>query len=230
MKEKKSVKADLESKKVFFLEIGFIVVLAIVYFALEMKSYETTAAIQFERKNVIIEEEMVEITNQDQIDHIELPPPPAHQSLLFQEVDDDVMVETDIVIDAEADGDTEIAPAVWKAPVVEEVIHEEEIFMIVEQVPEYPGGDEARLNFLRNNIKYPQMAREAGIQGTVYVSFTVEKDGSITQVKIARGIGGGCDEEAIRVTRMMPKWKAGKQRGKEVRVSYNMPIKFTLQD
>jgi len=228
MKEKKSAKAELESKRLIFIEIGFIVVLAIVYMAFEMKSYDTAEAIQFERKVVLVEEEMVEITQQEKI---ELPPPPpAHQAIQFQAVEDDIEVNMDLEIDAEASETTEVEAVTWTRPEAVEEIVEEEIFVIVEQTPEYPGGDEARLNFLRNNIKYPQMAREAGIQGTVYVSFTVEKDGSITQVKVLRGIGGGCDEEAIRVTKMMPKWKAGKQRGKEVRVSYNMPIKFTLQD
>ena len=225
MKEKKSAKADLESKRGLFIEIGLIVVLAIVYMAFEMKSYDPITMDMFERTDVIVEEEMVEITQHDKI---ELPPPPPQQTILFQEVEDDIVIENDIEIDAEADITTTVED--WVRPVVEEEIFEEEIFEIVEQNPEYPGGDAARLNFLRNNIKYPQMAREAGIQGTVYVNFVVEKDGSVTQVKIARGIGGGCDEEAIRVTKMMPKWKAGKQRGKEVRVSYNMPIKFTLQD
>jgi len=225
MKEKKSAKANLESKRGLFIEIGLIVVLALVYMAFELKSYERMSALQFERTDVLVEEEMVEITQHEKI---ELPPPPPQETIQLVEVEDDVEVK-DIIIDVE----TTLTDVIetWEPPkVVEEEIVEDEIFIIVEQNPEYPGGDEARLNFLRNNIKYPQMAREAGIQGTVYVNFTVEKDGSITQVKIARGIGGGCDEEAIRVAKMMPKWKAGKQRGKEVRVSFNMPIKFTLQD
>jgi TonB family protein len=100
--------------------------------------------------------------------------------------------------------------------------------VIMETLPEYPGGDEARLKFLRDNVVYPKEAREKRIEGTVYVNFIVGKDGSISNVKVARGIGGGCDEEAVRVVSMMPNWKPGKQRGKEVRVSYNMPVKFTL--
>jgi periplasmic protein TonB len=84
------------------------------------------------------------------------------------------------------------------------------------------------MKFLQDNIKYPQMARESGIQGTVYVTFVVERNGSVTDVKILRGIGGGCDEEAVRVVQNMPKWEPGKQRGKPVRVQFNMPIKFTL--
>ncbi|MEN8225218.1 MAG: energy transducer TonB, partial [Bacteroidota bacterium] len=83
--------------------------------------------------------------------------------------------------------------------------------------------------YLGNNIKYPVMAKESGIQGKVYVTFVVETDGSITDVKVLRGIGGGCDEEAIRVVSTMPKWKPGKQRGKPVRVQYNLPVRFTLQ-
>jgi protein TonB len=227
MKEKKSAKADLESKRWLFIEIGLIVVLALIYMAFETKSYETLTTSEYERVEVLIEEEMVEITQHEKID---LPPPPPQQPILLQAVDDNIVIADDIVIDAEATVTTEVEVREWTRPVVEETIVEEEIFIIVEQNPEYPGGDEARLTFLRNNVKYPQMAREAGIQGTVHIGFVVEKDGSVTQVKILRGIGGGCDEEAIRVTKLMPKWRAGKQRGKEVRVSYNMPIKFTLQD
>ena len=86
----------------------------------------------------------------------------------------------------------------------------------------------ARMKFLQDNIKYPIMAKESGIQGTVYVTFVVERSGAVTDVKILRGIGGGCDEEALRVVKNMPKWEPGKQRGKPVRVQFNMPIKFTL--
>ena len=106
--------------------------------------------------------------------------------------------------------------------------NDDEVFVIVDAVPQYPGGDEARLNFLRENIRYPEEARKNGIQGTVYVTFIVEKDGTVSNVKIARGLNKLCDEECIRVTQLMPKWIPGKQRGKIVRVSYNMPIKFTI--
>jgi TonB family protein len=105
---------------------------------------------------------------------------------------------------------------------------EGEILPVVEQNPEYPGGDEARLNFFRENMVYPTEAKEKGIQGRVYVSFVVDKDGSITDVTVLRGIGGGCDEEAVRVVKMMPKWKPGEQRGERIRVSYSLPIKFSL--
>jgi periplasmic protein TonB len=116
--------------------------------------------------------------------------------------------------------------------VKEQVIQQEapkEIFTVVEEQPGYPGGDEARIKYLQDNIKYPDEAKELGVQGKVFVTFVVEVDGSITDVRVLRGIGAGCDEEAIRVVRNMPKWVPGKQRGVPVRVQFNLPIKFTLQ-
>jgi TonB family protein len=104
----------------------------------------------------------------------------------------------------------------------------EEVFIIVDQHPQYPGGDEARLEFLRNNIVYPAEAKEQGIQGTVYIGFIVEKDGTVSNVKIVRGVHKLIDDEAIRATKLMPNWIPGIQKGKVVRVSYNMPIKFTI--
>lgn len=111
--------------------------------------------------------------------------------------------------------------------VIEEVV-ETQIFTVVEEMPSFPGGDESRIKFLMENIKYPQMAKESGIQGTVYVTFVVNEKGKVADVKVLRGIGGGCDEEAIRVVNLMPAWNPGKQSGKAVRVQFNMPIKFTL--
>ena len=105
---------------------------------------------------------------------------------------------------------------------------DDEIFVFVKENASYPGGPEARMKYIRENIKYPELAKEEGIQGTVYLNFVVEKDGSITNVKVLRGIGGGCDEESIRVVKNMPKWKPAMQRGKPVRVYFNIPIKFTL--
>jgi TonB family protein len=104
----------------------------------------------------------------------------------------------------------------------------EEPFTVVDKMPEYPGGFEALIHFLQENIKYPDQAKKDGIQGRVFVNFVVEKDGSVSNVGILRGIGGGCDEEAIRVVELMPKWKPGMHEGKAARVAYNLPIKFAL--
>ena len=105
---------------------------------------------------------------------------------------------------------------------------DQEIFTMVEHAPEYPGGDVARLKFLSEKITYPKDASRSGIQGTVYIAFVVEKDGSISNVKVLRGIGGGCDEVAVNAVKSMPKWKPGFQRGKTVRAQFNMPISFVL--
>ncbi len=106
---------------------------------------------------------------------------------------------------------------------------EEEIFMVVEEMPAFPGGDTALANYLYRNIEYPAEAVENGTEGKVYVSFMVAKDGKIKNVRILRGIGHGCDEEALRVIRAMPDWKPGKQRGKPVRVQVNLPIVFEME-
>lgn len=105
---------------------------------------------------------------------------------------------------------------------------ENETFVVVEEMPEYPGGMAALTEFVATNLQYPEEAKKAKIEGRVFVHFVVEKDGSIKDVKVLKGLGYGCDEEAIRVATSMPKWKPGKQRGKEVRVAYNLPIRFTL--
>jgi TonB family protein len=104
------------------------------------------------------------------------------------------------------------------------------IYNIVEQMPQFPGGDPAMFEFISKNVKYPQKAKDEGIQGRVFIQFVVEKDGSVGEVKLLRGIGGGCDEEGIRVVKSMPKWTPGQQAGKAVRVLYTLPIFFKLDD
>jgi protein TonB len=142
-------------------------------------------------------------------------------------VDDDVEIEEEFIIDIEATVFTQVQEF---APIVveEEEVEEDVIFTVVEDQPSFPGGEEARIRYLTENLRYPQMAREAGIQGTVFVTFVVERDGSVTDVRVLRGIGGGCDEEAVRVVRNMPRWEPGRQRGQPVRVQFNMPIRFVL--
>lgn len=225
MEAKKSPKADLESKRTVFVQIGLIVALAAMLVAFEWKSYDVQQTDLGARQAEKVEDEMIEITNQNKP-----PPPPAPppQTTLINIVNNDVEIETDIEIDAEATELTEIPEYTPVAAAEEEEVVEAEIFTVVEESPSFPGGDEARIRFLTENIKYPQIARESSIQGTVYVTFVVEKNGNVTDVRVLRGIGGGCDEEAVRVIKAMPKWNPGKQRGKPVRVQFNMPIKFTL--
>lgn len=105
----------------------------------------------------------------------------------------------------------------------------DQVFQVVEVDPEFPGGMEALIKYLSENIKYPEQAKKDKIQGKVYISFVVEKDGSVADAKVLRGIGGGCDEEALRVVNAMPKWTPGKQRNTPVRVQFNLPVAFKLQ-
>jgi protein TonB len=225
MEIKKSPKADLENKKVLMRQIGLIVALAVVFFAFEYRSYDKRTLDLMERSVEDIPEEIIPITEQKVKPP---PPPPPKQVTVLQVVEDDVEVEDVIEIDVEVDQETEIE--VYVPPVMEEEeVVEAEIFTVVESMPEFPGGPAKMMEYIAKNIKYPAMARESGIQGRVFVNFVVEPDGSVSNVKVLRGIGGGCDEEAVRVVEAMPKWTPGRQRGKAVRVSFNLPVRFTLQ-
>ena len=173
------------------------------------------------------------------------PPPPPPAAALEQKVkfvapvvtteevveDADVFNQDDLAKTStnEAVAVEEVAVAETKAEVIEVPEEKKEVFTIVEEMPSFPGGETERNAFLAKNIVYPQQATENGIQGTVYVSFVVDSKGNVTDVKVLRGIGGGCDEEAVRVVKMMPQWHPGKQNGKQVRVLFNMPIYFKLQ-
>ncbi len=113
---------------------------------------------------------------------------------------------------------------------LEDAPSNDSIYQIVEEMPQFPGGEKAMMEYVAKNVKYPQEAKDKEIQGRVFVGFIVEKDGSVNEVKVLRSIGGGCDEEAVRVVKAMPKWKPGKQKGEPVRVSYMLPINFKLND
>ena len=226
MEEKKSPKANLENKKVMFTQIGLIIALLIAWLAFEHKSYDKRELDEsLLNREVVLDEEMVEITKQE-----EQKPQPMEapqQTTQLEIVDDNVETE-DININAEVE-QNEIIEEYVAPEVVEEEVVEQEIFQIVEEMPAFPGGEQKLMEYVAKNIKYPQIARETGIQGRVFVGFVVEPDGSISNVKLLRGIGGGCDEEAMRVIKSLPKWKPGKQRGKAVRVSYQIPVFFKLQ-
>lgn len=167
------------------------------------------------------------------------PPPPAEQQVVVKYVApvivDSVKVEDESKLMI---ADEQVATTVNKEVVEvveqkqEEVVEqekEEEVFVVVEEMPEFPGGTNALRKFLAESVKYPVVAQENGIQGKVYVNFVVNKDGSVSGAKVARGVDPSLDTEALRVVSSMPKWKPGKQRGVPVRVSYTVPISFVLQ-
>ncbi len=224
MEVKKTERASLEKNKSVYTLLGMILTLSLVWFAFEYKTYDTAAAEIM--RNVTLDDEEDVILQTERITPPP-PPPPPQQTTVIEIVEDDIEVEDDLDIDIETDDDDVIEEQVVEEE-DENAGQEEEIFVFVEDQPEYPGGDEARLKYLGKAIVYPEMAKESSIQGTVYVTFVVEKNGKISNVKVLRGIGGGCDEAAVNAIKGMPSWKPGKQRGRAVRAQFNMPVKFIL--
>lgn len=158
---------------------------------------------------------------------IKFVPPKVVKEEVVEEVPTIEEIKQNEVAAVEVEGPTEY---VFEEPVQEVVVEEDEnkIFTVVEQQPEFEGGYEAMMNFIRKNMRYPASARRMGVDGTVYVSFVVSKDGSISEVKTIRGISADCDKEAMRVVSMMPPWRPGRQNGKPVFVRFVLPIKFKL--
>ena len=228
MELKKSPKADLENKKNIFVQIGLVVSLAICLYGFEATSKVEQVGDLGSMEGQTVEEEIIPITRQDQPPPPPPPPPPKVVDMLVI-VDDDTEIEEELEIeDSEATDKTAIT-AVMQVASAKEVEEETPVFFIVEDMPEFPGGDAALRAFIAQSVKYPTIAQENGIQGKVYVNFVVGKDGSITNAKIARGVDPSLDKEALRVVNSLPKWKPGKQGGKPVRVSYTVPINFVLQ-
>lgn len=230
MEVKKSDKANLEKTKALFLQVGLIVALTIVICAFEHKTYDKKEEAQKLTQVVQQVDETVIQTKQDE------PEPPKQEvqqqsTTDFKIVDDNVQIKNEFKIETfenTTNGDVFI-PKVEVAQTQEVETEETQIFTVVESPAAYPGGVNALNQYLANNIKYPQQARETGTQGKVYLTFVVERDGSITDIKILRDIGSGCGDEAIRVVKAMPKWQPAKQRGKAVRMQFNLPVNFTLQ-
>lgn len=225
---KKSKEASLENKKLTFLLMGFVFVLSLCYVALEWTEHEVTVYEVFDEDFLIEDEIEIEATQQQ-----ETPPPPQPEQVI-QEIEELVVVEDTkevarIEINTE-DNDEKVEIAAPVQQVVEEEEEETEIFVVVEKMPEFPGGQAALFKYLSENVKYPVIAQENGIQGRVICQFVVNKDGSIVDVEVVRSGGdASLDKEAVRVIKSMPKWHPGQQRGKPVRVKYTVPVNFKLQ-
>ncbi|MFA5587693.1 MAG: energy transducer TonB [Mariniphaga sp.] len=229
MEIKKTPKADLENKRNILLTLGLIIALGAIFAAFEYKTHTKKADSLGQIQAMDVEDEIIPITREQEQPPPPPPPPPQVVEVL-NIVDDDVEIKDELVIDTEVTEDMIIDVA----PVVSTVAKEEEeeetqVFFIVEDMPEFPGGEAALRQFIANEIKYPVIAQENGIQGRVYVTFVVNTDGSIADAKIARGVDPSLDKEALRVVSTLPRWKPGMQRGKAVRVSYTVPINFVLQ-
>lgn len=226
MDVKKSPKASLEDKKMFFLLMGFVMVLSLVYIGLEWTKSEVTVYDTVDTGFLVEDELDVIQTKQDETPPP--PPPPAPEVVEVLNVVEDDKVTESIVIDTEDDKNKIV---VVSAPVAAPVIEEEDnvVFQVVETMPTFPGGDQQLFKYLSDNVKYPVIAQENGIQGRVICQFVVNRDGSIVDVEVVRSVDPSLDKEAIRVIRSMPKWSPGKQRGKPVRVKYTLPVNFKLQ-
>lgn len=229
MELKKSPKANLENKTNTFWLVGLVLALGITLLAFEWTTKPTKIEGLGEIQTQEVEEEIIPITREHQVKPPPPPPPPKVIEVL-NIVDDEVEIEDELEIeDTEADDNTviDVAPVIETAEEEEE--EEAQVFFIVEDMPEFPGGDLALRKYIANSIKYPVIAQENGIQGKVYVTFVVGKDGKVTNARIARGVDPSLDKEALRVVNALPTWKPGKQRGKPVNVSYTVPINFVLQ-
>jgi protein TonB len=223
MKIRKNPKADLENKRKLFLEIGFIVTLVLVLVAFEYRSYEPVTL----KNDPFIGNIDVETLPPVTVFKKPAPPPPPSVVIINPTTDDVDDVEIEI-IDVFIGQDE---PVVWEPPVYtkeEEVLPDDTPVLVASENAEFPGGITALSQFLKDNIVYPKMAKDLNIQGTVYVSFIIEKDGSVSGVKSLRPLGYGLDEEAIRVVSSMPYWTPAKQNGRRVRLIMNIPVKFTL--
>lgn len=227
MEVKKSPKADLEGKRGTWLLVGYVIVLALMFVAFEWSQRDVKVSTDNGVVDLVFEEEIIPITQQEEI---KAPPPPEAPSVaeVLNIVEDNADVKETAIASTEENHE---AVEVKYVPIeVEEEDPEENvIFQVVEVMPEFPGGMAECLKFLGKNIKYPTIAQENGVQGRVIVQFVVNKDGSIVDPVVVRSVDPYLDKEALRVIKSMPKWKPGQQRGKAVRVKYTVPVTFKLQ-
>jgi protein TonB len=226
MEAKKNPKAELSNKYTLFLNIGLVVSLALCLVAFEWKSYENLSGVDIGAREVI-PEPIIDIP----VTEHKLPEPPKIKEPEIVEVPNEEEIK-EVLIDIDSEiTDPVIAPPALPveaaAPPAEEEDFDKE-FIIVENQPEPVGGMGAFMQYLQKNLKYPEQARRMNVEGKVFVQFVIDKDGSPTDITVLKGIGSGCDEEAVRVIKNMPKWQPGKQRGKPVRVRMSLPITFRL--
>ncbi|MCI6319354.1 MAG: energy transducer TonB [Candidatus Cryptobacteroides sp.] len=229
MEVKKTPKASLENKRALFIEIGLIVALAVVYIAFNWTSKDVQVSTLEAENQVVQEEEIIPITQ-------ETPPPPPEAPKIpvlsdqIDIVDDEIEVDNDFLSLEDSD-DMGVEIMDYVENVQEEVVEEEAIpFQLVEEKPSFMGGDANQFSaWVNKRLVYPEIAKENGVQGRVTLQFTVEKDGSVTKVKVLRGVDPSLDKEAVRVVSMSPKWKPGKQRDRAVPVTYTFPVYFQLR-
>ena len=230
MEIKKSVKASLENKRLLFTEIGFVIALLVVYGAFEYSSKEKAASILDGDNQIVEVEDMVPITQ-------ETPPPPPEAPKIpilsdqIDIVDDEIKVDDDMFMNLEDNANMGVEIMDYVEETKEEVVEEEAIpFQLVEEKPSFNGGDANEFSkWVNSKLVYPEIAKENGVQGRVTLQFTVNADGTVSNVKVLRGADSSLDKEAVRVVSSSPKWKPGKQRDRAVKVTYTFPVIFQLR-
>lgn len=228
MEVKKSKRAAIENQRGTWLLMGLVVVLAFMFVTFEWTQHDINVATGSLADEPVFVETLLPITYPEE--KLEPPPPPTIKVAELLNIVDDDDPDADVVVVGSEDTD---APVVIgyipleleteKAPV------EDEIFALVEKMPEFPGGNAALFQYLNKNIKYPVVPQEQGIQGKVIIQFVVDKNGTITDPVVVRSVDPYLDKEALRVIKAMPKWKPGMQRNQAVRVKYTVPVTFRLQ-
>ena len=230
MEVKKSPKADLENKKLLFREIGLVAVLAIVLLAFEWSTKDKPEMMDLTQEAVAVEEEIIPITQEQQELPPEMPKIPVLSDVI-DIVDDDIKVSDDLIISLEDNSNAGVEILDYHAEVVEEVVEEEAIpFALVEEKPKFQGGDANTFSkWVNSKLVYPEIAKENGVQGRVTLQFTVNTDGSVSNVTVLRGVDPSLDKEAVRIVSSSPKWEPGRQRERPVKVTYTFPVIFQLR-
>jgi len=217
MKAKKNPKISIERIRGLFFQIGLVITLMAVLVAFEWKSYEKTDYSLGQLQMDDLEDEMIPITRQEE----KPPPPPPPPPEIIEIVEDEVEIENELEVEETDTDENEFIEQ-------EEEDDSDEVFMVVEQMPVFPGGDLGLMKFIQKTVKYPPIAKENDITGKVFVTYVVNKKGKVTSVKVVRGVDKYLDAEAVRVVKLLPYTTAGKQRGLPVNVQYTIPINFTL--
>ena len=226
MELKKSPKADLENKKGLFLEIGLVISLLVMIGAFAWNQKEKVVEI-LDLGTVEVEEEIIEITRQDQ----KSPEPVKKTISVMSDIINVVKNDTKITTDITFDDFSEDAVVVAEAKVSEERVEDDAPFLIAEEMPKFMGGDlMAFRNWVQERLRYPTIAAENGISGRVTLTFVIEKDGSLTNIQVLQSPDRSLSDEAIRVLESSPKWTPGKQRSTPVRVKYTLPVEFRIQN
>ncbi len=228
MEAKKSDKANLENKKPMFLQFGIIVALIVSLLAFEWTTGERSDSAFDGMSEEAIEEEQIPVTEETPPE--QAPPPEVTVTDLFEIVEDDVVVKSDVAFDDDETSEDKVVEIYAPVISMEEEKTEDEIFVIVEDMPTFKGGDINKFrDWVQKRVRYPELASENGIQGRVFITFVVETNGTVSGVTVTRSVDQLLDEAAKEAVAASPKWEPGMQRGRPVRVRYSIPIIFQLQ-